>query len=189
MADKRARKSADTKARLIAAARALFAEQGYAGTATEEILARAETTRGGLYHHYADKADLFAAVCTVLHEEAVAAIEAAGGRTPFERLRQGCEAWMEYMAAPAARRILLVEGPGVLGWARWNDLDRAHGFALLRQGVQAAQAAGALRPIDTDALALLLNGAMNQAVLAAGDDAALAPLKRAFHSLLEALRP
>lgn len=189
MLDKRARKSAETRARLIAAGRALFAEHGYAGTATEQILARAETTRGGLYHHYRDKADLFAAVCTVLHEEAVAAIEAAGGRTPYEMLRQGCEAWMDHMAGPAVRRILLVEGPGVLGWVRWNDLDRAHGFALLRQGVQAAQAAGALKPIDTDALALLLNGAMNQAVLAADNPAALAPLKRAFRALLEALRP
>lgn len=189
MTDKRARRSADTKSRLIAAARALFAAHGYAGTATEQILSRAETTRGGLYHHYRDKADLFAAVCTVLHEEAVAAVEGAGGSTPFEMLAGGCDAWMDHMVKAEVRRILLVEGPGVLGWARWNDMDRAHGFALLRQGVVAAQAAKQLQPIEPEALALLLNGAMNQAVLAAEDAKALVPLKKAFRALLTSLRP
>jgi AcrR family transcriptional regulator len=194
---KRAAQAIQSRTRLLTAARRLFASQGFTATSTEQVLAETAMTRGALYHHFRDKADLFAAVCEQLQVEAVAAIASAvaaaqgKGADPFAVLVAGCDAWLDYVATGDARRILVLEAPSVLGWQRWNDLDQRHGFALLREGVRAAQDDGALPPMPGDVLAVLLNGAMNYAVMAAtGPDATeqLAASKAALHAILEALR-
>lgn len=193
----RAQRAAQTRGRLVAVSRELFAAQGYAGTSTEQVLAHAGATRGALYHHFRDKADLFAAVCDALHAEAVAAVSAAvtattdRGSDAFDALVAGCNAWLSYMASGAARRLLILEGPTILGWERWNELDHRHGFRLLRDGIRAAQDEGCLPDIPTDELAILLNGAMNHAVLTIqGTDPApdLERRQAALHALLSALR-
>ena len=104
----KAQRAAATRTRLVAAARALFAAEGYAATGTEAILAAAGVTRGALYHHFADKQALFAAVCEQLHEEAEHAIEADADAqgSAFDGLTAGCLAFLDFMAAPQARRIL-----------------------------------------------------------------------------------
>lgn len=177
---------------LTAAAARLFAEQGYAATSTEAVLAAAGLTRGALYHHFRDKRDLFDAVCRRLHEETTAAVvDAAEARPdPVDGLIAGCLAFVDHVARPQARRILLVEAPSVLGWERWNEIDRAHGFGLLLDGVREAVAAGALDG-DPEVLAHLLNGGLNQAVVWAGqsgDPAAMDRVRAGFVHLMETLR-
>lgn len=194
---KRALQAVQTRDRLLAAARRRFANQGFAATSTEQVLADTGVTRGALYHHFRDKADLFAAVCEQIQAESAAAIEAAvvtaagAGGDSFAVLLAGCDAWLDHLASGEARRILVLEAPTVLGWERWSELDRRHGFALLREGIRAAQEAGSLPAIPTDDLAILLNGAMNSAVMTAtGPDATtqLAASKAALHTILDALR-
>jgi AcrR family transcriptional regulator len=124
--------------------RGLFASQGYAGTSAEQVLANAGMARGALYHHFRDKADLFAAVCEALHAEAAAITTTVvttareQGIDALGRLLAGCDARLDYMSTGAARRILVLEAPAVLGWERWNELERRYGFGLLREGVRAA---------------------------------------------------
>ena len=77
MAGVREKKAEKTRAKLVAAARQLFAKKGFAATSTEEILEKAGVTRGALYHHFTDKAALFEAVCVAIHEEAVSEISTA----------------------------------------------------------------------------------------------------------------
>jgi AcrR family transcriptional regulator len=161
------------RARLIAAARPRFAAHGYAASATESILEAAGATRGALYHHFTDKSALFAAVCEQLAADACAAIEAAAkDRAPFEALLAGSLAWVEFMMRPEAQRILLVDGPTVLGWKRWSAIDEAYGAKRLREGVEAARAAGALRFAgDPEAFVAMLNGALNALALKLANDA------------------
>ncbi|MBU1377357.1 MAG: TetR/AcrR family transcriptional regulator [Alphaproteobacteria bacterium] len=177
---------------LTAAAGRLFATHGYAQTSTEAVLAATGLTRGALYHHFRDKRDLFEAVCKGLHEEATAAILAAAdaASNPVDGLIAGGLAFVDHVVQPRVRRILLVEAPSVLGWERWNELDRAHGFGLLLDGVREAVAAGALEG-DPEVLALMLNGGLNQAVVWAGqsdDSAAVTRVKAGFVRLMETLR-
>jgi AcrR family transcriptional regulator len=186
-------RSAATRGRLVSVARALFAADGYAATGTEAILDGAGVKRGALYHHFRDKADLFEAVCRQLAEEAVVAIREAAARetTPFDALVAGSLGWFDAMLRPDVRRILIIEAPGVLGWERWNALDAQHGFGLLRQGVAAALAEGAIRfDGDADTLALLLNGAMNGAVVHAGaaDKDETAAIRQGIVALIAAFR-
>ncbi|MEY9142097.1 TetR/AcrR family transcriptional regulator [Bradyrhizobium elkanii] len=180
-----------SKGRLVAAARALFARDGYAQTATEAIIAAAGMTRGALYHHYRDKADLFEAVCRDLAVEAAAAVRAATEAVadPIAALEKGSVAWIDYMARPESRRILVVDAPGVLGRERWEALDRELSFDLLRAGVAEAIDSAAIRfDAGPDALAVLLNGAMNEIALRSEENDSAA-LKAGLLELLRALKP
>lgn len=177
---------------LITAAARLFAAQGYAAASTEGVLAAAGLTRGALYHHFKDKRDLFDAVCQQLHAETAAALlEAAEAQPdPVDGLIAGCLAFIDHTARPEALRILLIEAPSVLGWARWNEIDQAHGFGLLAAGVREAIEAGALAG-DPEVLAHLLNGGLNQAIVWAaqsGDAGAMPRVKAGFVQLMESLR-
>lgn len=180
-----------TKGRLVAAARTLFAREGFGQTSTDAIIAEAGVTRGALYHHYRDKADLFEAVCRDLATEAAEEIERATMNlgNAFQALEQGSLAWIDFMVRPENRRILVVDAPGVLGRERWEALDRELSFDLLRIGVEEAINEGAIRfTTSSIALAVLLNGAMNEIALRAQDDD-VAELKAGLLELLRALKP
>lgn len=185
-------RSAATRARLIAAAHALFAEHGYAATGTEAILAGAGVRRGALYHHFADKAALFEAVCLALSEQAVPRVDeaTAGVDDPVEALVLGAVAWIDFMTRPDVRRILAVDAPTVLGWARWEALDRQLSYAALRAGVDAAIDAGAIDVnCSREMLATLLNGALNAVALRVGAPGAQVPRDEwtaAVHALMTA---
>ena len=184
----KAQRAAATRTRLVAAARALFAAEGYAATSTEAILAAAGVTRGALYHHFADKQALFAAVCEQLHEEAEHAIEADADAqgSAFDGLTAGCLAFLDFMAAPQVRRILILDAPSVLGWEAWNEMDRRHGFGLLMAGVRAAIDEGSLEG-DPETLAVMINGALNYGVVWAGHGEGPEALVRLKSSFIEAM--
>ncbi|GAA5543989.1 TetR/AcrR family transcriptional regulator [Ochrobactrum soli] len=183
-------RTSQTKGRLVAAARTLFAREGYAQTSTEAIIAAAGVTRGALYHHYRDKSDLFEVVCRDLAVDAAEEIRIAteGLTNPVEALEQGSLAWIDFMLRPESRRILVIDAPGVLGRERWEALDRELSFDLLRIGVEEAIDAGAIRfSAGPTMLAILLNGAMNEIALRAEEDD-VAALKAGLLELLGALK-
>ncbi len=165
---KNAERASATRARLIAVARRMFGEQGYAGTATEAVLQEAGVARGAMYHHFADKAALFEAVCLAVCEDIVPAVERAADarRDPLDALVQGSIRWIEKTSEPEARRILMIDAPTVLGWARWQALDDRLSQASLAEGMRAAIAAGAIRLDCRLELAVaMMNGALNALAL------------------------
>ena len=181
-----------TRSALISAARTLFAADGYGATSTEAILSRTGMTRGALYHHFADKQALFEAVCEQLHVEGEEIIVTHADAAPdaFEALVDGCLAFLDFMVRPDVRRILILDAPGVLGWAKWNEMDRRHGFGQLVQGVEAASAQGLLQT-DGEMLAVMINGALNYGVVWAGqsdEPGALRRLKAGFVDMMESIR-
>ncbi|WP_309083125.1 TetR family transcriptional regulator [Chelativorans sp.] len=168
-------RSEETRDRLIEAARQLFVEKSYAETGTPEIVHAAGVTRGALYHHFADKQALFRAVVEREAERVAQEVEAkAGGDlAPLDALIAGGGAFLAAMAAPGRARLLLLDGPAVLGRAAMDEIDGRHGNRTLREGLEAAIEAGALRPLPLDALTALLGAAFDRAALAieAGADA------------------
>jgi len=194
MATKTAQTQA-TKRKLERVARELFAERGFAGVSAEELVAKANVTRGAIYHHYAGKEGLFEAVVDTLmgeiHSELVAA--ATGASDPLQALRRGVGAFLELCAEPSRRRILLVDAPAVLGWNKWRDMDSRHGFGLLKQALAEAMQAKLLRRGDVDVLAHLLMGALMEGAMVVarsptpGSTGKTA--ERALLSMLDAWRP
>ncbi len=184
-----------TTAALIAAARQLFAEHGYAGVGTEEIVQLAGVTRGALYHHFrGGKEALFRAVLVQLSAETVRRIGEAASvpSDPWQALMAGADAFLDACAKPEVQRIMLVDGPSVLGWDVWRAIDSDHGLGLLEQALQRAMDAGAMLPGSTTAVAHVLAGALDEAamVVARAEDpvAAREEMGRTLQRLLEGLR-
>ncbi|MEM1360550.1 MAG: helix-turn-helix domain-containing protein [Pseudomonadota bacterium] len=177
-------RSADTKARLIAAARKLFVEKGFSGTSTPEIVRQAEVTRGALYHHYADKTALFRAVLEAESDAIGHAIEAIDKQP--NPLAAGSAAYFSAMAVPGRARLLLVEGPFVLGAAEIDAMDGGGGRASLRAGLAAA--VNGFSETEIDALAMILSAGFDRAALAIAEGAAPEPYHVALQSLIEGIR-
>jgi AcrR family transcriptional regulator len=190
----KAEQYAHTRRLLLDAARALFAERGYAGTATEEVVQRAGVTRGALYYHFRDKRALFHAVVEDVQQRLTERLITTVWEIadPWERLRGGLHAFLDACMDPAVQRIVLQDAPSVLGWTAWRDLDARYGLGMLRAGLEALLDAGLLEPQPLDPLAHMLLGALSEAgmVIAQADDtiAARAAVGDALDRLLRGLR-
>jgi AcrR family transcriptional regulator len=176
-----------TRGALLAAARALFVEKGYAATSTPEIVAAAGITRGALYHHFADKRDLFRAVLAEEAHTVAAEIERAAPATRSARkaLIAGSKAYLDAMTVPGRTRLLLVDGPAVLGSAEIFALDEAHAGRTLREGLQAAMSGRLAPPVTIEALATLLSAAFDRAALAIDTGADAAAIRGAMVRIVE----
>lgn len=164
-----------TRGALISAARNLFVTKGFAATGTPEIAASAKVTRGALYHHFADKTDLFAAVIRSEAQAINAAIRGADidGADPLDALIRGGRAFLTAMEEPGRVRLMLIEAPGVLGQDRMAEMDATSGAVTLEEGLAAAMTTGTIPDGLVAPLAQALSAAYDRAALAiaGGDDA------------------
>ena len=162
-----AERSAATRAALLASARALFTERGFAGAGREEIVERAGVTRGAMYHHFANKEDLFRAVfIEVEHEIGTrVAMAAMSGADAMERLRLGCQAFLDTALEPAVRRIVLLDAPSVLGWEEWREIEAQGGLMLMKEALAAVSEEGHIRAEPIEPLAHMLLAALNEAAM------------------------
>jgi AcrR family transcriptional regulator len=189
-----------TRGALVAAGRRLFAEQGFAHTGTTQIVAEAGVTRGALYHHFADKTDLFKAVYEHVEAELVEAIWTAAlaetrdtpAETALAHLRAGAEAFVDASLDPQVHRITLIDAPVVLGWEQWKRIDADYGLGVVRLALQRATDAGALRPLPLDTLAHTVLGALTEtALLVARSEDSQAARNEAvevIHALIDGIR-
>ena len=171
---------ADTRQALVDAARTLFTEQGFAATGTEEIVAAARVTRGALYHHFRDKTDLFRAVMEQVAREVAedlinAGLPASAGGA-WDEVRDGLRAFLDLcVVTDDFQRIVLVEGPAVLGHEAWDDLVARHGSNLLSEWLSRAIEEGSIMPVPVQPLTRLLIAMISESSLyiaRAGDRAA-----------------
>src|SRR5882757_7124899 len=192
----KAEQSEATRAALVAVARALFAERGYAAVGTEEIVRTAGVTRGALYHHFAGKKELFEAVYEDVERqlvEQIAASAISSAADPLQALHAGAQAFLDACEDPAVQRIALLDAPSVLGWEQWREIGMRYGFGLVQATVQAAMDAGLIDPQPVQALSHLLLGAIDEGamLIARADDAGRTrqEVGSSVTRLIDALRP
>lgn len=163
-----------TRARLIEVAGELFGTLGYERTSIEDVLERAGVSKGALYHHFASKEALFEAVFITGQSMCLTAIaEAAASETePLAMLRAGCAAWLDMVMDQHVRQIALIDGPAVLGWQRWREIDEQYAFGLTKKALEAAAAAGAISAPNVDMLAHMTLAVLGEAamLIARADD-------------------
>ena len=194
MSPTQAERSESTRAALLGAARRLFAEDGYAATAAEDVVREAGVTRGAMYHHFGGKKDLFRAVHEEIESEMVAALveRISGIEDSWELLVTGLDAFLEQCLDPVVARIALDEAPSVLGWREWREVDMRFGLGLVSASLQYAMDQGVLRVQPVLPLAHLLVSASGEAgmMIAASEDpvATRDELRGPLVSLLEGLR-
>ena len=182
-----------TRRRVLATARRLFGDQGYFSTGTNEIVEAAGVgTRGALYHHFADKEALFRAVFEDVEADLGAkAGMAITGKTWFERLGQGLHAFLDASLDGEVRRIILIDGPAVLGWDVWREVEAQHGLGAIEHMLREGTRDGSISASDPSALAHLLLSVVDEAALfiAHAEDTkqARAQAGRSLDSLLQGL--
>ena len=162
----REQKMAETRKKLIEVARRAFAEYGYADTSMDKLTAEAGLTRGALYHHFGDKRGLFAAV--------VDQIDSQMAEYAQQHLEQPDDLWeglllegqtyIQNALNPEFQRIVLRDGPAVLGDpAHWPSQNRC--LQSTRRCVEQLLATDRIKIVDSEAAAVLLNGAAMNAAL------------------------
>src|SRR5262245_19323155 len=161
-------RSETTRTALIAAARELFAERGYAAVGTEEIVRAAGLTRGALYYHFGGKRELFEAVYEEIEREVTERIarDALTGSDLLEALRAGARAFLAHCLEPEVQQIVLLDAPAVLGWERWREIGARYGLGLIEAALNAAMDAGEISRVPIRPLAHVLMGALDEAAMA-----------------------
>jgi AcrR family transcriptional regulator len=190
----RSAKGDATRAALIAAARKLFVTNGYFATGTEDIVAEAAVgTRGALYHHFTDKQDLFRAVFDQVQTDLAAATVINERDDPLDMLTAALQQFLDASAENLdVQQVLLIDGPAVLGWEEWRDLEAQYGLGAITAMLDNAVARGVVAKQPTAPLAHMLLAAIDEAALyiANADDRRQArnQARRALNQLLNGLR-
>jgi AcrR family transcriptional regulator len=184
----------ETRQALLRAARELFTEQGYAQTGTEQLVQHAGVTRGALYHHFDSKQALFEAVFIGLEEEfiVIGAKVMKPGASAWENLVAGCHAYLDMCMRPDIGRIVLLDGPAVLGPDRWRELEDRYALSAVLAGLQQAMDDGVVARRPVVPLARMVLAAVNEAGLYIAQSARPRVARReageTFDALLDGLR-
>ncbi|MGW7297483.1 TetR/AcrR family transcriptional regulator [Streptomyces sp. NPDC054829] len=190
----RARRREQTRLALVRESRRLFSERGYAAVGLAELVEAAGVTKGALYHHFpGGKTDLFRAVLAEAQEEIGRRVAAAADAEddPWAQLMAGCREFLVAATAPEIQRIVLVDGPAVLGWSEWRAMDEAASARHLAEALTSLVEAGIIAPQPVQPLVHLLSGAMNEAALWLASSSRpedLADTVAALQRMLRALR-
>ena len=178
-------RSRTTRAALVDTAYGLFAERGYAAVSLDEIVTAAGVTRGAVYHHYGDKQALFRAVFEKLEAELMDELRTAVAAAPDPSAAMGAALgrFLDVCRRPDVVRIGLTDGPAVLGWQTWREIEREHALGLIIAMLeQDGRLAGAPIPVLAQ---LVLSAAMEAALTIANaeDPAARADAEQALRLL------
>ncbi|WP_327588427.1 TetR/AcrR family transcriptional regulator [Nonomuraea sp. NBC_00507] len=189
----RAQQREQTRQALLRESRRLFAARGYGAVSLSEIVAEAGVTKGALYHLFDSKAALFRAVLEQVQQEVAQTVAQTADVHDdlWTRLTAGCQAFLTASTAPGIQRIMLIDGPAVLGWNEWRAMDEAASARHLADVLTVLIKQGTIAPQPVAPLTHLLSGAMNEAALwlAESDDPADLPATQAaLAQLLDALR-
>jgi len=162
----RAQMVEETRAKLITAARKAFATKGYAAASMDDLTAEAGLTRGALYHNFGDKKGLLWAVIDQIDGEMLARLRIVqeDAATPWLALLAESTAYIEMALEPEIQRIMLLDGPAVLGDpTNWPNQTAC--LQRIEKTVQGLIDDGTLKKVDAKAATWLLNGAVLNAAL------------------------
>jgi len=193
MAKQAERRAATTEA-ILKAGRRLFGERGFAGTTIDDIADAAQVAKGAVYHHFATKEAVFEAVFESVSRDLVADIERTtrSERDVLAAMVVGTQHYFAACAKGTTCQIILRDGPAVLGWERWREIDAEHFGGKFPRALSVAMDAGLIARQPIEPLSRLLLGAVTEAAVACAGRAdvlkAGSEYSRAFSSLLEALR-
>jgi AcrR family transcriptional regulator len=183
----RAEQVAQTRAALVAAGRRLFGEKGFRATSVEDLAREARVTTGALYHHFPTKTALFEAVFVQAHTDLMSASTKAAmdASDDLDVLARGIEAFLDGVLQPDVQRILVLDGPAVLGLARFTELDERYAHAAIMHALTSAAEAGTIRVDDPETTTRLLLGALIRGAMLVANSADPVQTR---HAVAEAMR-
>ena len=164
---RRKRYSDSTRRALIDVAEVQFTEHGYAATSLDAIVAGADVTKGALYHHFSGKQAVFEAVFERVEAQASEAIARAAEahQDPWDRAQAGLRAFLDAVQEPGYRRVVIVDGPSVLGHERFREQEERSTYAIVLEIVRSVLTAGSWKVEEEmlDTFARIFFGALSAA--------------------------
>ncbi|WP_052215847.1 TetR/AcrR family transcriptional regulator [Sphingomonas sp. ERG5] len=178
---KQAQRSASTVGAILATARALFSEQGFEAVSIDMIARDAGIAKGAVYHHFTSKRDLLDRLVDTMQAELATqlASELPGGPPTSRSLANSVGTYLQAAQRADRKRILLIDGPIVLGWQRWREIDDRYFAAAMRAGIQGIMPSLATTK-EVDAVTRLTLGAIMEAALASGSAVEASATSAAF---------
>jgi AcrR family transcriptional regulator len=183
-----------TQAAIVKAAQRIFGERGFAAATMDDIAAGARVAKGAVYHHFPTKEALFEAVFEQVSRQLVLDLDrlARAEKDPLAAMAAGTAGYFSACSKGATGQIILRDGPAVLGWERWREIDGKHFGGKFPRALAAAMEDGLIARQPVEPLARLLLGAVTEAAVASSTGRDIgrsgAEYARAFRSLLDALR-
>ncbi|WP_250625974.1 TetR/AcrR family transcriptional regulator [Pinirhizobacter soli] len=191
---RQAERSETTRAAIIEAATQLFGERGFDETTVDHIAAGANVAKGAVYHHFASKDAIFELVFEAVSEAVARDVTIAGRRATdaIDGIAEGTRAYFRLCSKGPTRRIILIDGPVVLGWQRWREIDSRHFGAMLPAALQVAVSRGLVADQPVEPIARMLLGAVTEAAMVCASSPSPSQTMRqygnAFERLLSGLR-
>jgi AcrR family transcriptional regulator len=179
---------------VLDAAKGMFAVEGYSAVATQRIAEAAAVSHGSVFHHFKSKRELFMAVHDGYQAQFIERLDAAlvGAEDAWDRFDRFWRGYLDVARDPEIRRVLLQDGPQIIGLKELRDRGGRSPYARMEAEIERLMTAGAIPRRSNRALALLLFGALNQAVNEMAefpDDAALqASLTSEIATMIDRLR-
>ena len=163
--------SSSTRKALLKSASDLFAVRGYAGTSLDEVVTAARVTKGALYHHYAGKLALFQAVFDQCEAGAVRRItsDVRRKKDPWDKALTAVASFLDVCKEPAYRRIVMQEGPVVLGFDRWRESEERSTYGLVHDLVRRVLRQYEIEGALLDTFTRIFYGAMSSAGIAVSE--------------------
>jgi AcrR family transcriptional regulator len=158
-----------TRAEILKSARSIFTKTGFTASSLQQIAKSAGVTRGALYHHFKNKEDIFLAVFQILQAEMIEKL----GRTVSSEIDDGwtgvsavLSSFLEYSQNEEYQQIVLIEGPGALGWAQWRKVEEEYALGLIGNLIDRLTEKGEIITANRDALANMVMGLTIESSLA-----------------------
>ena len=191
---KQAERREATRAAILEAAIELFGEAGFGPTSVDQIASIASVSKGIVFHHFNSKETLFEAVFDHYSAQVDALVRSASKGAPdiLSSIDQGTRCYFMACAEPRTNQVILRDGPAVLGWRRWREIDERYFGRQIPSALAAAMTKGLVRRQPIEPLARMLLGALFEAAVACAesDDPEVACEQYAIvmHRLIEGLR-
>jgi AcrR family transcriptional regulator len=178
-----------TRNAILVAAQIRFGSLGYGSVTVDEIAADAKVAKGAIYHHFATKADLFEVVLRGVAYQILSQVQATLMQQSdiIAAMFAGNRAFFSACANPQFAQIFLKDGPAVLGWHRWREIDADHFGGMVRQGLSAAMEIGDIKKRPIDPLAGLILGAVTEAAIDCANSENFAETAERYLEGLEAI--
>ncbi|MCP3801826.1 TetR/AcrR family transcriptional regulator [Allokutzneria sp. A3M-2-11 16] len=186
--------SESTRKALVNGAVVLFTERGYAGTSLDEVCKRARVTKGALYHHFSGKQGLFEAAFDAVEQDMLARLSEIVSQPGdvWQTSLEGLRAYLQVCLEPAYQRIVLHEGPVVMGYEQWKRAEERFSYGLVRTAVSGLMDSGLIGELPEEPMARLLFGALagGATMIAAAEDQKKASeeIGRCIESVVTGLR-
>lgn len=178
-----------TREAILAAANRQFGQSGYGNVTVDQIASEANVAKGAVYHHFSTKADMFEAVLRGVAAGIVADVQVALSQQTdiMTAMLVGNRAFFASCAKPQTAQIFLRDGPSVLGWVRWREIDTSYFGGMVTDGLKSAMALGAITERPIDPLVGLMLGAITEAAIDCANKADFGEAAEAYVDALEAM--